>query len=74
MSKDRLEGNEGQEYAHNHLIQVAVNDVDWTVLHRNPVTGEYWKEFFPQSEMEGSGPPVCVKISEEEAKRIKGSV
>jgi len=68
-NENRLEGNAGQEFARKNLIQVAVDDVNWKVLHRNPVTGEYWKEFFPQSEMHGGGPPVFVKISEEEAKR-----
>jgi hypothetical protein len=69
QNKNRLEGNEGQEFARRNLVQVVVDDVNWKVLHRNPATGQYWKEFFPQSEMHGGGPPVFVKISEEEAKR-----
>lgn len=68
-NKARLEGNEGQKFACKSLVQIAVDDVNWNVLHRNPATGEYWKEFFPQSEMHGGGPPVFMKISEEEAKR-----
>jgi immunity protein 27 of polymorphic toxin system len=68
-NRDRLEGNEGQEFARRNLVQVVVDDVNWKVSHRNPVTGEYWKEFFPQSKMHGGGPPVFVKISEEEATR-----
>jgi hypothetical protein len=68
-NNERMEGNKGQEFARKNLIQVVVDDVEWKVLHRNPATGEYWKEFFPQSEMHGGGPPVFVKISEEEAKR-----
>lgn len=68
-NKNRLEGNEGKEFARKNLLQMVVDDVNWKVLHRNPLTGEYWKEFFPQSELQGGGPPVFVKISEEEAKR-----
>lgn len=68
-NKDRLEGNEGQEFARKNLIQVVVDAANWTVLHRNPKTGEYWKEFFPQSELQGGGPPVFMKISDDEAKR-----
>ncbi len=64
---ERLEGNEGQESARKYLVQVIVDDVNWRVLHRNPATGEYWMEYFPQSEMHGGGPPVFVKISSEEA-------
>jgi hypothetical protein len=68
-SEDRLEGNDGQEFARKNLVQVVVDDINWKVLHRNPANGEYWKEFFPQSEAHGGGPPVFVKISEAEAKR-----
>lgn len=67
--KNRLEGNEGQEFARKNLVQVLVDDVNWKILHRSPATGEYWKEFFPQSEMQGGGSPVFVKISEDEVKR-----
>ena len=68
-NKNRLEGNEGQEFARMNLVQVVVDDVNWKILHRNPKTGEYWKESFPHSEIHGGGPPVFEKISEEEAKR-----
>lgn len=68
-NRKRLEGNEGQDYARHNLVQVVVDDVNWKVLYRNPATGEYWKEFFPSSEMHGGGPPVFEKISEQEAKR-----
>ena len=69
IDKNRLEGNEGHEFARKNLVQVLVDDVNWKILHRNPTTGEYWKEFFPQSEMQGGGPPVFVKISKEEVER-----
>jgi hypothetical protein len=69
LKKERLEGNEGQEFARKYLVQVVVDDVNWKVLHRNPKTGEYWKEWFAQSEMQGGGPPVFERISYEEAKR-----
>lgn len=69
---NRLEGNEGQEYARKNLIQVLVDDVNWKILHRNPITGEHWMECFPQSELQGGGPPVFVKISKEEVKREFG--
>ena len=69
ISKDRLEGNEGQKFARENLVQVVVDQVGWKILHRNPATGEYWKEFFPQSEMHGGGPPVFVKIPRDEASR-----
>jgi hypothetical protein len=68
-SANRMEGYKAQEFVRKNFTQIAVDGVNWNILHRDPKTGEYWKEFFPQSEMHGGGPPVLVKISEEEAKR-----
>ncbi|GEM_PF-1103287 len=65
----RLKGNEGQKFARKHFVQIVVDDVNWKILHRDPSTGEYWKEFFPDSEMHGGGPPVFERISEEDARR-----
>jgi hypothetical protein len=70
IKKNRLERNEGQELTRTSLVQVVVDDVDWKVLHRNPTTGEYWKEFFPQSKMHGGGPPVFVKMWQPIAGRV----
>ena len=67
--KDRLEGNEGQEFARSNLVQVVVDDVNWIVLYRDPKTGDYWKEYFPQSELHGGGPPIFVRISLDDAER-----
>jgi hypothetical protein len=69
MNENRLEGNKGEEFARKNLVQVVVDVENWQVLHRNPKTGEYWKESFPRSEMHGGGPALFEKISEEEAKR-----
>lgn len=69
-STKRFHGREGQEFAKKNLTTVKVDEVNWMVLHRNPKTGEYWKEFFPRSEEHGGGPPEFVQISEEEAKRL----
>ena len=51
MKNDRFEGNEGKEFARKYLVQVVVDDVNWIVLHRNPKTAEYWKEFFLSREL-----------------------
>jgi len=69
MKNDQYEGNEGKEFARKYLVQVVVDDVNWIVLHRNPKTSEYWKEFLPQSGAHGGGSPVFLKISEEQARR-----
>jgi hypothetical protein len=67
--RNRLDGNEGQDFARKNLVQVVVDDVNWKILHRDPTTGEYWRESFPHSEMHGGGASVFEKISDEEASR-----
>lgn len=69
----RLIGNQGEAFAKQNLIQRKVDDVNWKVLWENPQTGEFWKEYFPQSEMHGGGSPEFVKITGQEAKAEFGS-
>lgn len=64
-----IRGGDGEDYARTHLSKVVVDDVNWQILWRCPVTGRYWKEYFPHSEAHGGGPPDFVQISEEEAKK-----
>jgi hypothetical protein len=63
-----LRGKEGEAFAKERLVQVKIDAVNWKVLWKNPQTGEFWKEYFPQSELQGGGPPEFVQITEEEAK------
>jgi hypothetical protein len=69
----RLSGNEGKAFAERHLAKLKVDPVNWKVLWTNPQTGEFWKEYFPESELHGGGPPEFVKITEQEAKAEFGS-
>jgi len=69
-----LHGVAGQEYAKRSLVQLRVDSVNWKVLWRNPKTGNYWKEYFPQAEMHGGGPSEFVRISEREALAEFGSL
>jgi hypothetical protein len=50
------------------LVQIKVDPVKWKVLWKDVRTGEFWKEYFPQSELHGGGPSELVKLTEEEAK------
>jgi hypothetical protein len=59
-----MEGDAGQEYAKKHLTQIAVDEDTWKVLYRNEGTGEYWKEYFPNSELQGGEPSRYIQISE----------
>jgi len=66
MEKDQQEGN---KFVRSELIEIAIDDVNWKILYKNPTTGEYWKEFFPHAEMHGGGPPTFEQITEDEARR-----
>ena len=70
----RLSGNQGETFAKRNLIQLKVDTTNWMVLWKNPATGEFWKEFFPQSELQGGGPPEYVLISFENAVKEFGEI
>jgi hypothetical protein len=70
---DRFEGNEGKNFAKQHLVKLKVDVVNWQTLLKNQKTGEFWKEYFPWPEAHGGGPSVFVKITDEDAKRDFGS-
>ena len=53
----RLEGNEADQYAGEHLEQLEVDVVNWTVRYRCPDTGRPWLRDSPQSHLHGGGPP-----------------
>ncbi|MFN2493477.1 MAG: Imm27 family immunity protein [Pyrinomonadaceae bacterium] len=69
----RLSRDPAQACGNENLIQRKVDDVNWKVLWQDSQTGEFWKEYFPQSEMHAGGPPEFAKITEEEAKAEFGS-
>lgn len=60
-------GREGQDYAKSHLKQLAVDDEDWKILYKCPITSELWKEYFPRAEGHGGGASEFEKISREQA-------
>ncbi len=66
---ERLEGNEGEEYARSHLVEIKRDQVNWKALYRCPTTGKYWKERFPFAEAHGGGPPEFLQILAAEALR-----
>jgi hypothetical protein len=53
----QLRGNEADEYAREHLIEGAVDLVNWTVGYSCPDTGRLWLRDSPHSELHGGGPP-----------------
>lgn len=51
-----LTGTEADQYARDHLEEVAVDAVNWTVRYRCPVTGRLWLLDAPNSDLHGGGP------------------
>jgi len=47
--------NEGEAFARENLVQVVVDTVNWTTLYRDPNTGEYWKQFYPNRKRKAGG-------------------
>lgn len=41
---------------------------DWEILFEDPNDGRFWERTFPQSEMQGGGPPRLTVLSREQAK------
>lgn len=71
-NRTRYSGNEGKTFAEQHLVKLKVDAVNWKTLWRDPVNGDYWKEYFPDSELHGGGSPEFVQIREEDAKQEFG--
>lgn len=63
---EKLSGNQGQDYARNHLKKILVDNNKWRVLYKCPEKDFYWEEYFPHSEEHGGGVPEFVRISEED--------
>lgn len=52
-----MTGNEADQYANEHLVELKVDAVSWTVRYRCPETGRMWLRDSPYGEVQGSGPP-----------------
>lgn len=49
----------------SHLVVVGRDGSGWDILYRDPKDGRFWELTYPQSEMQGGGPPQlrCVEAS-----------
>lgn len=50
-------GKEAVEFAKNFLKETRSNPIAWTVEYEDPLTEEVWVMDYPQSELQGGGPP-----------------
>lgn len=53
----------------NQLKRIATDKSGWDVLYIDPVDSRLWELIYPESEMQGGGPPTLICISKEEAKQ-----
>jgi hypothetical protein len=54
------------------LIKVGTDASGWDTLYRDPQDGRYWELTYPQSSMQGGGPPRLAVISREDARKKYG--
>jgi hypothetical protein len=50
----------------NVLRKRAASPDGWTVLYQDPGDGRFWELTYPQSEMDGGGPPELREIASQE--------
>ncbi len=58
-----------EELVANHFEEITSDQTGWDTLYQNPEDNRYWELTYPQSHMQGGGPPVLTCISENEARK-----
>ena len=56
----------------SYLVQLGVDESGWDVLYRDPTDGRFWELIYPQSELQGGGPPQLRCLSQNEARNKYG--
>jgi hypothetical protein len=56
MIKDRV-SERIDELVKKHLIKVKADTSGWNILYQDPSDSRYWELTYPNSEMQGGGPP-----------------
>lgn len=51
----------------NQLKRIGTDKSGWDVLYVDPVDNRLWELIYPESEMQGGGPPSLICLSKEEA-------
>lgn len=61
-----VRGDAGTQRIHwllkGQLTYLAVDGSGWQKLYVNPADGKYWELSFPQSELQGGGPPTLTRL------------
>jgi len=56
------------------LEQIATREGGWVKLYKNKNTGEYWELDYPQSELQGGGPPTHEQVEAGEVQKRYGTL
>lgn len=56
----------------SYLVEVGRDVSGWNVLYRDPTDGRYWELNYPQSELQGGGPPQLRWLMVDEARQKYG--
>jgi hypothetical protein len=51
---------------HNYLERLGTDSTGWDTLYLDPADGRHWELIYPQSEMQGGGPPELRFVDEEQ--------
>ena len=57
------------ELTTSHLKELGRDSSGWDVLYRDPDDGRLWELTYPQSELQGGGPPQLRCLTTDEAKK-----
>ena len=58
----------------HQLVQLGADSSGWDELYRDPDDGRLWELTWPQSEMQGGGPPRLTCLTIEAAQRKYGAI
>jgi Immunity protein 27 len=61
-----------QELTNHQLTKIATDPSGWRVLYRDPQDSRLWELSYPQSELQGGGPPRLTCIPAHQAKATYG--
>lgn len=56
------------------LRKIAVGASGWSILHLDPADGRYWELTYPESHLQGGGPPRLTHLPLEDAKLRYGEI
>jgi hypothetical protein len=63
-----------EELVSEHLVLLSARVSGWDELYRDPATGQLWELTWPQSELQGGGPPRLTRISTADARGKYGAL